>query len=238
MGGLEFRSDGDEVRVLCLEDDEDVLRLAERQLTDAQPSLQVRTATTVREARAAFDDSVDCVVADYRLPDGTGLELLETVREGHPDLPFYLVTARGSEAVAGRAASADVTAYLQKADTEASFAALADRIVETVAERRAARAAERADQRVRRVHERITDAVVAVDTDWRYTYCNSHAERLLERDADELLSERVWDAFPGLEDTAFEETLRSAMATTEPARVEDYFPPLDRWFEVAGREEP
>jgi PAS domain S-box-containing protein len=51
------------------------------------------------------------------LPDGTGIELLRTVREERPDLPFVLFTDEESEEIASEAISAGVTGYLQRGDT-------------------------------------------------------------------------------------------------------------------------
>lgn len=46
------------------------------------------------------------------------------------------------------------------------------------------------------VLERVSDAVYAVDTEWRFTYVNERAETLLDRTEGELLGTVLWDAFP------------------------------------------
>jgi CheY-like chemotaxis protein len=55
------------------------------------------TALTERTAEAGVDrldgDDVDCVVSEADLPDSSGLEFLQTVRERHPTVPFVLYTA-------------------------------------------------------------------------------------------------------------------------------------------------
>ncbi|MFC4553111.1 MULTISPECIES: PAS domain S-box protein [Halorussus] len=79
---------------------------------------------------------------------------------------------------------------------------------------------------------RVTDAVFAVDPDWRFTYVNERAEQFLERAESDLLGTSVWKAFPEAVDSTFEREYRAAMETQEPTGFEEYFPPLDTWFEV------
>jgi PAS domain S-box-containing protein len=51
-----------------------------------------------------------------------------------------------------------------------------------------------------RLLESMTDAFAAFDDDWRYTFLNAEAERLLGRSRDELLGRVVWDVFPEARD--------------------------------------
>lgn len=53
-----------------------------------------------------------CVVSHQQLSQGTGLELLEGVREAAPDLPFVLVADDGDECLASRAITAGVSEYV------------------------------------------------------------------------------------------------------------------------------
>ena len=150
-----------------------------------------------------------------------GLEFLERVREGHLELPFLLFTGRGSEEIAGRAISAGVSDYLQKGTGSDQLTVLANRIENTVEARRAERRAREPDRRIREVHERITDAVVAVDAGWRYTDVSPRAEELLCRDAESLFGERLWDEFPAVADSELEPAFREAMASQETVTVDD-----------------
>lgn len=57
-------------------------------------------------------EDVDCIVSDYHLTDGTGIDLLELVREDYSDLPFLLWTNDGDETIASNAISAGVSEYI------------------------------------------------------------------------------------------------------------------------------
>lgn len=54
----------------------------------------VTGAESVEDAVSRLaDHDVDCVVTEYALPDGTGLELVDRVREVAPDTTCLLYTA-------------------------------------------------------------------------------------------------------------------------------------------------
>jgi len=68
-------------------------------LDDADPTVDIVTATTAAEAEAALQGStLDAVVAAVDPADETGLALLRTVREAAPDLPYVLVPSAGTDA--------------------------------------------------------------------------------------------------------------------------------------------
>jgi PAS domain S-box-containing protein len=97
--------------------------------------------------------------------------------------------------------------------------------------RRAGRRARESREEVLRILQGITDAFVAFDSDWRYTYVNAEAERQLQRPRAELLGNLIWDMFPQLLGTEVETELRRAMAeqATQEFRVSD--PTRGLWFE-------
>lgn len=78
----------------------------------------------------------------------------------------------------------------------------------------------------------ITDAFFAVDKDWRFTYLNATAEHLLRRRAGELLGRRMWDEFPETKGSIFEVKYRKAVIEQVRVEFEEFYPPLETWFEV------
>ncbi|MFC7187601.1 PAS domain-containing protein [Halorubrum yunnanense] len=84
----------------------------------------------------------------------------------------------------------------------------------------------------RRTLDRVTDAVVAVDTEYRFRYLNRTAAELLASDASALLGELIWDAFPGAEGTVAQDRIEAALETQRETGYERYNDSLDRWFEV------
>ena len=102
-------------KILLIDDDTQWLSLTSDLLTETGGDFDVVTASSLATGRQQFTErTFDCVVCDYRLGDGTGLDLLGEVREAHPELPFVLVTSRGDESVAAEAISQGVTDYIPK----------------------------------------------------------------------------------------------------------------------------
>ncbi len=62
------------------------------------------------------------------------------------------------------------------------------------------------------VFERITDAYVALDKDWRYTYLNAKACEFFGRRAEDLLGRDIWTEFPEGVGEAFHRACEQAMA--------------------------
>jgi len=100
------------------------------------------------------------------------------------------------------------------------------------AERRALEASVAEAREKERILESISDALFVLDRDWRFTYLNERACRLLERD--DLVGRDVWEAFPEAVETEAYRQYHHAMATGEPVSFEFYYPPLKRWFAVRG----
>ena len=82
------------------------------------------------------------------------------------------------------------------------------------------------------VFARISDAVFALDDEWRFTYLNEQAECVLQRNEKDLLGTVVWDAFPEATESTFQHEYAHAMETQEPVKFEEFYSPLDAWFEV------
>lgn len=84
----------------------------------------------------------------------------------------------------------------------------------------------------RRILESITDAFVAIDEDWCFSYVNSQAEALLERSKEELIGCNVWKTFPEAVGSTFQEKYETAVEERTTVEFVEYYPPLNRWFEV------
>lgn len=95
------------------------------------------------------------------------------------------------------------------------------------------------EARVGRVLESMSSAFYQLDRDWRFTYVNSEAERLLGSSRVHLIGASIWEAFPAAVGSAFEDNYRGAVASREPVTFEAYYPPpLDGWYEVRAWPSP
>ncbi|MEA5409543.1 PAS domain-containing protein [Haloarculaceae archaeon H-GB2-1] len=80
--------------------------------------------------------------------------------------------------------------------------------------------------------ERVSDGVVSLDSDLRYTYVNRRAADLLDTDPESLRGEYIWDVFPDPEGTTAEGAIERAIETEQMTSFERYNEALDTWWKV------
>jgi PAS domain S-box-containing protein len=168
--------------------------------------------------------AIGCYAPEWRRPVGEAFA--RCLEAGQPyDLEAEIVTASGrrawvraiGQAVRGldgtirrvEGAFQDISEF-KRADEERRR--LANRLTETL--------------------ESISDAVVLIDTSWRFYYVNREAERLVGQTREMLFGRTVWDAFPATVGSEFEVQYRRAVAEHRSVHFEAFFGPLDAWFEV------
>ncbi len=95
-----------------------------------------------------------------------------------------------------------------------------------------------AHERTARILESITDAFLALDADWRFTYLNDQSERVMGREREGLLGRSLWDEFPAVVGSRFEREFRRAVDGGETVTFEEFYPPLDIWVEVRAYPSP
>jgi len=149
-----------EYRVVHIDNDRAFL---DRSVTTLQrrPSLDIIGETSPQAGlqRLRENHGTDCLVAEFELGELNGLELLDQVRETHPDVPFILFTGTGSEELASRAISAGVTDYLSKHDGAEQFELLANRIRNYVERYRTQQSLERENRRNKYALRAVSDVV-------------------------------------------------------------------------------
>jgi len=76
------------------------------------------------------------------------------------------------------------------------------------------------------------DAYVSLDAQWRYTYVNDRALRLLAMEKEDLLGKVIWDVFPEIKGSVFERVYRKTMDQRTSDAFETYYESYHMWLEV------
>ncbi len=147
------------VRALLVDDDENLLFLAERILKGTDPGFTVVTANSGTDALIKLSkESFDVVVADYKMPGMTGLELLEQLRKNDNLTPFIIFTGKGKEEVAMQALNLGADYYIRKEYNFArQYGELIHIIRRVVDHSRTKKDLEKSELRFRRTFEAIPD---------------------------------------------------------------------------------
>lgn len=98
-------------------------------------------------------------------------------------------------------------------------------------EKKAREAARKSEEKYRVFIERITDAFISLDHQWRYTYLNPQAAELIQRKPEELIDQNVWKVFPDAVGSSTYESFHTAMREQRYICNTDYYAPLDLWQE-------
>ncbi|SDZ94490.1 GAF domain-containing protein [Haloplanus vescus] len=118
--------------ILCVDPDE----RARTATVDAfdEAGFETRAASSSATARRVLDetDTVDALVTEYELPDGTGLELVRDARELSPDTACVLFTAVGLDDIDTSEFGGVVAEFVSKDDPDARAEVVA-RVEQSVA---------------------------------------------------------------------------------------------------------
>jgi PAS domain S-box-containing protein len=79
--------------------------------------------------------------------------------------------------------------------------------------------------------ESISDGFFTLNRQWRYTYLNTNAGRMVQRNSKDLIGKIIMDEFPEMVGTPYFQLYGHAMQTGEVRHFEEYYPPLDKWYE-------
>ena len=79
--------------------------------------------------------------------------------------------------------------------------------------------------------ERVSDAIVALDSNWIYTYVNKKAAQTFGRTPDQMIGKHIWTEFPEGIGQPFYKAYYRAVEKQQVITLEEYYPPYDRWFE-------
>ncbi|MEG4501435.1 PAS domain S-box protein [Microcoleus sp. F10-C6] len=88
------------------------------------------------------------------------------------------------------------------------------------------------EEQTRNILESITDAFLALDENWMFTYMNPSAETLLDRTPGDLIGKNLWAEYPELIDNELAQVYWSAMRDRVAASLTAFYPNHGRWYEV------
>lgn len=187
------------LNLLIVEDYENDALLIIEELRDGGYDPTFERTDTRESTAAALNKEWDIIIADYRLPGFTGLDVLQMVRERDPDIPFIIVSGLISEETAVEAMRSGAQDYVLK-DRLARLAPAIDRELREVRVRRERRLAEEALVRSEAVLQAIIDssnaAIYLKDVDGHFVLLNAETARVLRTTKAEAIGHTDYDLLP------------------------------------------
>jgi PAS domain S-box-containing protein len=231
---------GARARVILADDNRDMREYVRRLLA------RVYDVTAVADGEqalaAALENPPDLVLTDVMMPRMDGFALLRALRSAAATatIPLIMLSAKAGEEAESQGLEAGADDYLVKPFTGRELLARVGSHISmhrlrrelTARERELRKRAEDAEKQYRAMLESMSEAFLAVDTEWRVRYVNRQVAEFVSRDVSDIVGRNLWEVFPGLEETKFGESYRRAMETGQVTRVEDYYEAGNGWFQV------
>jgi DNA-binding response OmpR family regulator len=102
-------------RLLLVDDDPELLDIARILFQQTSPDLELVVANSVQKALEIMEiEQFDVVIADYLMPDATGLDLLEALRAAGDNVGFIMWTGHSREEVVIKALNLGADYYILK----------------------------------------------------------------------------------------------------------------------------
>ncbi len=225
------------MRILLVEDHAEsrstLQRLIERR------GHEVVAVATAEEAEVELaKQSFPFLILDWILPGKSGVELCRELRAAPNGDEFFilLVTARDDTQDLERALEAGANDYLTKPLDPARLnvrLSVAERRIRALIERNQARAElQETVRKMTDILEKTSDGFFAVNRDWKFTFVNRQAEKLLDRRRQGLIGKDFWKEFPEFTRDAFEKNYRRAMSEQVAVEFEATDTSGKVWFEL------
>src|SRR5881398_1830377 len=226
-----------EMRILLVEDHPESRRTLQRLIE--RRGHEVVAVDNAEEAELELrKQPFSFLILDWMLPGKSGVELCQELRAAPKgeELFILLVTARDDAQDLERALEAGANDYLIKPLDPARLnvrLSVAERRIRALAERNQARAElQEAVRKMTDILEKTSDGFFAVDRDWKFTFVNRQAEKLLDRHREDLIGKDFWVELPEFTRDAFEKNYRRAMSEQVAVEFEASDPSGKVWFEL------
>lgn len=89
-------------------------------------------------------------------------------------------------------------------------------------------------ERLSRTFESISDGLYIVDREWRFTFVNDQAERLIRHERAQLLGRTPWEVFDAEATRVLRPAYERAVREGRSVRFEFFHPRLEMWFDVTA----
>ncbi|MFW9803637.1 MAG: PAS domain S-box protein [Candidatus Thorarchaeota archaeon] len=190
------------VRILIIDDDEDLLFIAQQFLSTLDPDFELIQASEAQYALQLLDEEqFDAVICDFYLgpEEMNGLEILEWMRDRGSRTPFIIFTGRSREEVAIQALNLGADYYLEKGDDlESLFVEIGHHVKNVVRNRRTEEALQESELRYRTLVQSISNLIIVLDAnDHIIQYHSTAIGDFLDSPRD-FLGQHISDTLPSV----------------------------------------
>ena len=124
-------------RVLLVDDDIELLDIARILFDQKDPDLELVVSKSVNDALQKIErEKFDIVISDYLMPDASGLDLLEVLREEGNEIGFVMWTGHSSEEIVIKSLNLGADYYILKGEDYRNQFSIIQNIIKSVVSRK------------------------------------------------------------------------------------------------------
>jgi two-component system sensor histidine kinase UhpB len=223
------------LKILMLEDSPFDVELIQFLLKSNMPDVVFQVISDKTDFEPVLKQfSPDIILSDNSLTDMDARVALQISRSIIPHIPFIMVSGTVSEEFATDIIRSGADDYILK-DRLARLPMSIDTAIKTrKSEKEKYQALDLLkinEEKYRMLVERVTDAFIALDNNFCYTFLNKQAGELIQRDPATMLGKNVWEEFPDAVGSNTYHSFMKAMNEQVNITSTDYYEPFDLWQE-------
>lgn len=214
------------LKILMLSDSVETDGLINKLLKKEEWAFEFKTVNNRKNYLKVLQDyQPDIILADHTISQFSSADALENMLKQTGHIPFIIITTVELEESAIELLKKGADDYVL------NFKRLPLVIEKVIKNWQVIDNEKKKQQEIISTFERITDAFVALDKNWCYTYMNGKAGKIFNRDPKKIIGKHIWTEFPEGIDQSFYKAYYQAMEEQKYIHVEEYYPPYDQWFE-------
>ena len=174
----------DHCKILLLEDDKSHIELIRRAFKEHHQYELIAVQTLLQARQAIRDSQPELIIADYRLPDGKGTDLIKSLQDPLQFSPLIILTSQGDERIAVDAMKYGAMDYIVK--SPATFEDMPHIVERALREWQyrldkiqADQALRESEEKYRHLIESLNEGIWVIDQNATTTFVNGHMAQLL-----------------------------------------------------------
>jgi PAS domain S-box-containing protein len=183
------------LRLLIIEESVDDALLTVRELKRAGYEVTFERVETAAEMRIALQQNTwDLVIADYSLPQFSGIAALELLKSTGLDIPFFIISGSIGEDLAVDVMKFGASDYLMKGNVKRLIPSVKRELREAEVRRQRQRAVEAlhdSEARKAAIFDSALDSIISIDHDGSVIEFNPQAEKTFGYKRDDVIGKKM-----------------------------------------------
>jgi PAS domain S-box-containing protein len=234
------------IRVIFVNDDKTILDAAKQVLENAEPEIEIISASTTEEVIHSLEDvSVDMIIVAHIQSDKMIHDLSGLLREGEYDIPIIIMSDESDKITIDSPHLEPIRHLPRVTNLREQMSELSHIIINSLNISRAETRLEKANEQYRRLFDFMPGGIarhkIVVDEkgkpiDYIFLEVNQAFEKLTGLKREDIIGKRVTEAIPDISNFEFDwiSTYGEVALTGEPKRFEQYMEPLRRWYAISA----